>query len=129
MALPDMHKSCRIQSRLLTSPGACPAPRSGSVDILPAVTLLARLSTRRLEITGIAAGLCLLALFLGFLVLPQRLPYLPLAFSMVGDLCGKLAGAPFAAAVELFSIRLDDNFSVLLITGGFLAALRYFFGI
>jgi len=115
----------------------------------------------------------LLALFLGFLVLPASLPYLPLAFSTVGDLCGKLlgmrfgvtrlyrdktlqgtlaftagslfagwlaqrlldlppafvlAGAPFAAIVELLSSRLDDNFSVMLITGGFLAALRYFFG-
>ena len=116
----------------------------------------------------------LLALFLGFLVFPGGLPFLPLAFSTVGDLCGKLlglrfgltplyrektvqgtlaflagsllagwvlhrlldpplvfvlSGAPFAAAVELLSVRLDDNFSVLLITGGFLAALRYFFGV
>jgi glycerol-3-phosphate acyltransferase PlsY len=116
----------------------------------------------------------LLALFLGFLVFPGGVPYLPLAFSTIGDLCGKLAGmrfgatplygektvqgtlafmagsllagwllhrllglpvvfvlagAPFAAAVELLSVRLDDNFSVLLITGGFLAALRYFFGV
>ena len=115
----------------------------------------------------------LLALFLGFLVLPAGVPYLPLAFSTVGDLCGKLvgmrfgatpvyrdktlqgtlaftagsllagwvlhrlldlpltfvlAGAPFAAVVELLSSRLDDNFSVMLVTGGFLAALRYFFG-
>lgn len=116
----------------------------------------------------------LLSLFLAFLVLPDGVPYLPLAFSTVGDLCGKLAGmrfgrtvlyrdkslqgtlaflagsllagwalhrllalplafvlagAPFAAVVELFSVRLDDNFSVILITGGFLAALRYFFGV
>jgi dolichol kinase len=115
----------------------------------------------------------LLSLFLGFLVFPRDVPYLPLAFSTVGDLGGKLlgmrfgstplfrdktlqgtlaftagsllagwilqrlldlplafvlAGAPFAAVVELFSSRLDDNFSVLLISGGFLAALRYFFG-
>jgi dolichol kinase len=115
----------------------------------------------------------LLALFLGFLVFPGSIPYLPLAFSTAGDLCGKLvgmrfgvtplyrdktlqgtlafvagsllagwllqrlldlplmfvlAGAPFAAIVELLSSRLDDNFSVMLITGGFLAALRYFFG-
>lgn len=116
----------------------------------------------------------LLSLFLAFLVFPGGVPYLPLAFSTVGDLCGKLAGmrfgrtvlyrdktlqgtlaflagsllagwllqrllelplafvlagAPFAALVELFSVRLDDNFSVILITGGFLAALRYFFGV
>ncbi len=115
----------------------------------------------------------LLGLFLTFLVFPDELPYLPLAFSTVGDLCGKLAGmrfgttplfrdrtlqgtaafaagsllagwllhrlldlplvhvlagAPFAALVELFSNLLDDNFSILLLTGGFLAALRYFFG-
>jgi dolichol kinase len=114
----------------------------------------------------------LLGLFLGFLVFPGGLPYLPLAFTTMGDLSGKLggirfgasplhddktlqgtlgflagslfagwllhqlldlpvvfvlAGAPFAAVVELFSSRLDDNFSVLLLTGGFLAALRYFF--
>jgi dolichol kinase len=116
----------------------------------------------------------LLSLFLGFLVFPGGLPYLPLAFSTIGDLCGKLvgmrfgvtslyrdrtlqgtlafvagsllagwllhrlldlplafvlSGAPFAAAVELFSRRLDDNFSILLLTGGFLAALRYFFSL
>lgn len=116
----------------------------------------------------------LLGLFLTFLVFPDSLPYLPLAFATVGDLCGKLAGmrfgatplyrdrtlqgtaafvagsllagwvlyrlrdlplvhvlagAPFAALVELFSNLLDDNFSILLLTGGFLAALRYFFGI
>ena len=115
----------------------------------------------------------LLALFLGFLVFPGGVPYLTLAFSTVGDLCGKLvgmrfgvtplyrdktlqgtlafvagsllagwllhrllvmplvfvlAGAPFAATVELLSSRLDDNFSVMLISGGFLAALHYFFG-
>ena len=116
----------------------------------------------------------LLGLFLAFLLFPDRLAYLPLAFSTVGDLCGKLvgmrfgltpvyrertlqgtaaftagsllagwllhrlldvplvhvvAGAPFAALVELFSNLLDDNFSILLLTGGFLAALRYFFGV
>jgi hypothetical protein len=83
----------------------------------------------------------LLGLFLGFLVFPGGLPYLPLAF-LAGSLFAGwllhrlldlpvvfvLAGAPFAAVVELFSSRLDDNFSVLLLTGGFLAALRYFFG-
>jgi acyl-phosphate glycerol 3-phosphate acyltransferase len=35
-------------------------------------------------------------------------------------------GAGFAAVVELFSELLDDNFSVSLLSGGFLAALRYF---
>jgi dolichol kinase len=113
----------------------------------------------------------LLSVFTGFLVFPIEIPYLPLAFSTVGDLFGKLiglrfgrtilyktktfqgtlgflagslltgwimyrsvpmplvfvlAGAPFAALVELFSERLDDNFSVSLLTGGFLAAIRYF---
>lgn len=37
-----------------------------------------------------------------------------------------LAGPPFAAAVELFSMDLDDNFTVGIVTGGFLFALRYF---
>jgi acyl phosphate:glycerol-3-phosphate acyltransferase len=113
----------------------------------------------------------LIAIFLGFLVFPDVIPYLGLAYSSVGDLFSKLVGirfgrhplyksktwegtagffagaamtgyilslllpvsvplmllgAGFAAAVELFSELLDDNFSVSLLTGGFLAALRYF---
>jgi dolichol kinase len=43
---------------------------------------------------------------------------LPLSFIILG-------GA-FAAVVELFSERLDDNFSVPLLSGGLLMALRYF---
>jgi len=35
-------------------------------------------------------------------------------------------GGVFAAVVELFSERLDDNFSVPLLSGGLLMALRYF---
>lgn len=116
----------------------------------------------------------LLGLFLVFLVIPDRLAWLPLAFATVGDLCGKLlgmrfgatplyrgrtlqgtaaftagsllagwlvarraglppamvvAGAPFAALVELFSHLLDDNFSILVLSGAFLLALRYFFAL
>ena len=116
----------------------------------------------------------LIAIFLGFLVFPDVIPYLGLAYSSVGDLFSKLVGirfgrhplyksktwegtagffagavmtgyilslllpvsvplmvlgAGFAATVELFSDLLDDNFSVSLLTGGFLAALRYFFRI
>jgi glycerol-3-phosphate acyltransferase PlsY len=37
-----------------------------------------------------------------------------------------LAGPVFAALVELFSGALDDNFTVGIISGGFLYALRYF---
>ncbi len=37
-----------------------------------------------------------------------------------------LAGPPFAAAVELFSGLLDDNFTVGIISCGFLYSLRYF---
>jgi dolichol kinase len=47
------------------------------------------------------------------LLLPISIPFLVL-------------GAGFASAVELFSERLDDNFSVSLLTGAFLLALRYF---
>jgi hypothetical protein len=47
------------------------------------------------------------------LLLPISIPFLVL-------------GAGFAAAVELFSDLLDDNFSVSLLTGAFLFALRYF---
>jgi dolichol kinase len=38
----------------------------------------------------------LLSLFLGFLVFPDGVPYPPLAFSTIGDLCGKLVGMRFA---------------------------------
>jgi dolichol kinase len=114
----------------------------------------------------------LVSVFIGFLVFHGPVPYLPLAFTTMGDLCGKLfglrygrtrlyhektlqgslgflagslmtgwaiyllvpmpitfvlAGVPFATIVELLSERLDDNFSVSLLTGGFLAALQYFF--
>jgi glycerol-3-phosphate acyltransferase PlsY len=37
-----------------------------------------------------------------------------------------LAGPVFAAAVELFSMDLDDNFTVGIVTSGFLFALHYF---
>jgi dolichol kinase len=37
-----------------------------------------------------------------------------------------LAGPVFATAVELFSMDLDDNFSVGIVTCGFLFALHYF---
>jgi dolichol kinase len=40
-----------------------------------------------------------------------------------------IAGPLFAAAVELFSMDLDDNFTVGIVTSGFLFALRYFLGI
>ncbi len=114
----------------------------------------------------------LVSVFLGFLVFPGPVPYLPLAFTTIGDLLGKLiglrygrtplykdktlqgtlaftagslaaawviyrlvpmplvfvlVGPPFAAVVELFSERIDDNFSVSLLTGGFFTALKYFF--
>ena len=39
-----------------------------------------------------------------------------------------LAGPPFAALVELFSGRLDDNFTVGVVSSGFLYSLRYFLG-
>ena len=39
-----------------------------------------------------------------------------------------IAGPLFAAAAELFSMDLDDNFTVGVITSGFLFALRYFLG-
>jgi len=47
------------------------------------------------------------------LLLPIQIPF-------------QVLGAGFAAAVELFSELLDDNFSVSLLTGAFLFALRYF---
>jgi glycerol-3-phosphate acyltransferase PlsY len=47
------------------------------------------------------------------LLLPIQIPFLVL-------------GAGFAAVVELLSELLDDNFSVSLLTGAFLFALRYF---
>jgi dolichol kinase len=37
-----------------------------------------------------------------------------------------IAGPLFAAAVELFSMDLDDNFTVGIVTSGFLFAVRYF---
>ena len=39
-----------------------------------------------------------------------------------------IAGPLFAAGVELFSMDLDDNFSVGIVTCGFLYALNYFLG-
>ena len=39
-----------------------------------------------------------------------------------------LAGPVFAALVELFSGPLDDNFTVGIISSGFLYSLRYFLG-
>ena len=39
-----------------------------------------------------------------------------------------LAGPAFATAVELFSMDLDDNFTVGIVTSGFLFALGYFLG-
>jgi dolichol kinase len=37
-----------------------------------------------------------------------------------------LAGPVFATLVELFSMDLDDNFTVGIVTSGFLFALHYF---
>ena len=37
-----------------------------------------------------------------------------------------LVGSAIAAVVELFSEHIDDNFTVSIVTGGFLAAMRYF---
>jgi len=37
------------------------------------------------------------------------------------------AGSAFASFVELFSEAIDDNFTISLLSGGFLAALRFFF--
>jgi dolichol kinase len=118
----------------------------------------------------------LVAVFIIFLVFPDRLPWLGLGFLTVGDLFGKvvgirfgrtrllrgrtlegtlaftaggffvswllyiapkgewpalplyavLAGPAFAAAVELFSGPLDDNFTTGIISCGFLYSLRYF---
>ena len=45
---------------------------------------------------------------------------LPVPFYMLA------AGSVFAAGVELFSMDLDDNFTVGIISSGFLFALRYF---
>ena len=39
-----------------------------------------------------------------------------------------IAGPIFAAAVELFSMDLDDNFTVGIVSSGFLFALHYFLG-
>jgi len=39
-----------------------------------------------------------------------------------------IAGPVFAAAVELFSMDLDDNFTVGIVSSGFLFALHYFLG-
>jgi dolichol kinase len=39
-----------------------------------------------------------------------------------------LAGPAFAALVELFSGKLDDNFTVGIVSTGFLFSLRYFLG-
>jgi hypothetical protein len=39
-----------------------------------------------------------------------------------------LAGPVFAALVELFSGKLDDNFTVGIVSTGFLFSLRYFLG-
>ena len=39
-----------------------------------------------------------------------------------------IAGPLFATAVELFSMDLDDNFTVGIVTSGFLFALHYFLG-
>jgi acyl phosphate:glycerol-3-phosphate acyltransferase len=58
-------------------------------------------------------GGSLMASYLLSLVLP-----VPLLFVVLGS--------AFAAAVELFSVLLDDNFSVSILTGGLLLALRFF---
>jgi len=44
------------------------------------------------------------------------------------ELYAVLAGPAFAALVELFSGPLDDNFTVGIISSGFLYSLRYFLG-
>jgi len=44
------------------------------------------------------------------------------------QLYGVLAGPVFAALVELFSAGLDDNFTVGILSTGFLYSLRYFLG-
>jgi dolichol kinase len=113
------------------------------------------------------------AVFIIFLVFPDFIPYLGLAFITIGDMFSKIigikfgkhrllrdrtlegslgflagsfmarwviytllpvptyavfAGPLFAAAVELFSMDLDDNFTVGIVTSGFLFALRRFLG-
>lgn len=113
----------------------------------------------------------LVAIFITFLVFPDVIPYLALAFITIGDLFSKIigirfgrrvlfrertlegslgflagcfmsgwvlysllpvpfytlaAGSVFATGVELFSMDLDDNFTVGIISSGFLFALRYF---
>ena len=40
-----------------------------------------------------------------------------------------LIGAGVATIVELFSERIDDNFTVSIVTGGFLTAIRFFTGV
>ncbi len=37
-----------------------------------------------------------------------------------------LAGSVFATRAELFSFNMDNNFTVGILTGGCLAALKYF---
>ncbi len=69
--------------------------------------------TRTWEGTGGFFAGSLMAGYILSLALPVSLPFVVL-------------GAGVAAAVELFSDRVDDNFSVGLLSGGFLAALRYF---
>jgi glycerol-3-phosphate acyltransferase PlsY len=113
----------------------------------------------------------LVATFIMFLVFPDNVPYLGLAYITIGDLFSKIigvrygktallrertlqgslgflagsflagwvvylrspiplyvaaAGPVFAAGVELFSMDLDDNFTVGILSSGFIFALRYF---
>jgi dolichol kinase len=113
----------------------------------------------------------MVAVFIIFLVFPDSIAFLGLAFITMGDMFGKLigirfgkrtlvrdrtlegslaflagsflagwviytllpvplyaalSGPPFATAVELFSMDLDDNFTVGILTCAFLYALRYF---
>jgi dolichol kinase len=152
----------------------------GGVTIAFCLTDLARIAARRSIATIFKASevkrfssmtYFLVSVFITFLAFPGAIAYLPLVFTTVGDLFGKVVGirfgktilykgktlegalgflagslmtgyviarisplplafvvcgSVFAVFVELFSDRLDDNFSVSLLSGGFLYALRYF---
>ena len=101
--------------------------------------------------------LFLVSAFLSFLLFPASIPYVSLICITFGDFFSKVIGLRFgtfklyknrtlegtlaflagslminviiAAITELFSGAVDDNFSVSIVTGGVLAALRYFLSV
>ena len=68
----------------------------------------------------------LISIFLGFLVFPDEIPYLGLAFTTVGDLFGKLVGHPVRQASAVQDEDLGGNRRLLrrsLMTGYLLSLL------